>query len=198
MICLELLGMSRSGKTTQKKRLQDKLSEDGLNIVTLERPKIPFSEFDSLAEFHDFLINFFSEKINANQDKDVIILDRGLYDRQVLLDFDYSNFALSLQEYSQLRTKIQQSLPEISRGYVFMISPEESLMRWGAQKAQGLDYSHLNGGLNSGDTVEGLTRLYQIYQSFLYDPKLQEVEGLASKEGISRKILEGLPNATKR
>jgi len=194
MICLELLGMSRAGKTTQRKLLQERLALEGFKATTLERPKIPFSEFNSLVDFHDFLIDFFRRGISSCDGQDFVILDRGLYDRQILLDFDYDNSSLSPEEYSRLRAKIQNNLRLIKKGYVFMVSPEESLKRWIAQREAGLDYSSLNLGLNSGDTLDGLSRLYRGYLALLKDTKLQQISGIDSKETCTESLIRGIRN----
>ena len=192
MVCIELLGMSRAGKTTQKNSLLEKLNQDGVSAVTLERPKIPFSEFKSTYHFHDFLINYFNENIESNKDKDFIILDRGLYDRQVLLDFDYKDSAISHDEYSILSKKLTEAKVHVDKGYVFMVSPEESIRRWEDQRAQGLDYSHLNKGLNAGDDLTGLQNFHQGYSALLDNPVLEKIEGLDSREYNLNKILGGL------
>jgi len=190
MICLELLGMSRAGKTTQKGYLLKVLQREGHSVTTLERPKIPFSEFGSVHDFHDYLISFFDEKIGASQNTDFVVLDRGLYDRQVLLDFDYGIGAISGGEYHKLQQRLEGVLPRVDKGLVFMISPEESLRRWDAQRAQGLDYSYLNEGLDSGDNMEGLANLHQRYSSLLDNPILKRIDGRDLTDINSRKIME--------
>jgi len=194
MICLELLGMSRAGKTTQKNRLLERLSQKSMSVVTLERPKIAFSEFESLFLFHDFLIKYFNDGIKLNRYKDFIILDRGLYDRQVLLDFDYCSSTISPREYAILKQKLTEAMGQVDNGFVFMIPPEESIRRWGMQRKQGLDYSHLNNGLCTGDDLEGLRMLYQMYSLILEGPKLERIEGFNSREenlgNILKKIQE--------
>jgi len=192
MVCIELLGMSRAGKTTQKNSLLEKLSQDGVSVVTLERPKIPFSEFESTYHFHDFLINYFNENTELNKDKDFIILDRGLHDRQVLLYFDYKNSSISHDEYSALSKKLKESKSYVDKGFVFMVSPEESIKRWEAQKKQGLDYSYLNEGLNTGDDLICLQGFHQSYSALLDNPALERIEGLNSIEHNLNIILEGL------
>jgi thymidylate kinase len=190
MACLELLGMSRAGKTTQKGYLLKALQQEGYGVVTLERPKIPFSEFGSVHDFHSYLIDFFDEEIEANLKADFIILDRGLYDRQVLLDFDHGIGAISEGEYHQLRQRLESVLPRVDKGLVFMLSPEESLRRWESQKTQGLDYSYLNNGLDSGDDMVGLSNLHRRYASLLDNPQLEKIDGGDLIDVNSRKIME--------
>lgn len=195
MICLELLGMSRAGKTTQRQMLSERLDSEGINATTVERPKVPFSKFKSLYHFHDHLIDFFGEEITKNQDKDVIILDRGANDRSVLLSLDYQDKAVSSSEYEKLNHKLQELASEIDVGFLFMVSPEESLRRWGAQKTSGLDFSHLNKGLPLWDNYGGLKRLYDAYTTLVDKPHMQLIDGSNSIDSNFNKIFRDVQNA---
>lgn len=192
MQCIEFLGMSRAGKTTQKNFLYERLSNEGARVTSLGRPNISFSDFGSVAEFHWFMIEHFEEGIKSNQDSDFVILDRGFYDRQVLLDFDYANAVLSDSDYGSIKQLLSQRRGFVDRGFIFLVSPGESLKRWSAQRSEGLDYSHLNEGLDSGDNFKGLNWLYGSYSALSRERGLQVIDGLNSKEANFDKILEGL------
>lgn len=195
MICLELLGMSRAGKTTQRQMLSEKLSSEGISATTVERPKVPFSKFKSLYHFHDHLIDFFREEITKNQDKDVIILDRGANDRSVLLSLDYKDKTISSPEYEKLNRKLQELASEINTGFLFMVSPEESLKRWDAQKTSGLDFSHLNKGLPSWDNYRNLKRLHGAYATLANKPHIQLIDGSDPIDSNFNKIFRGIQDA---
>lgn len=180
MICLELLGMSRAGKTTQRKMLSERLYSERIDTTIIERPTIPFDEFKSLYHFYDYLLDFSNEEIDKNQDKDVVILDRGANDRGVILNLDYQDNLISSLEYEKLNYKLQGLVPKIDMGFLFMVPPEESLRRREAQKISGLDFSYLNHGLPLWDNYENLTRLYNSYSSLLGEPRIRFIDGLRS------------------
>jgi thymidylate kinase len=197
MICLELLGMSRAGKTTQKQMLSERLQSKGVDSTTIERPKIPFNKFNSLYHFHDYLIDFFNEEIDKNKNKDVIILDRGGNDRGVLLNLDYKSNTISSSDYNALNSKLQELIPKIDIGFLFIVPPKESLKRWHAQKTKGLDFSHLNKGLPSWDNYRNLKTLYNAYSSLIDNQHIQPINGLDTIDSNFNKIFRSITKNAK-
>ena len=198
MVCIELLGMSRAGKTTQKNGLLKKLNDEGVNAITIERPKIPFSSFGSIYDFHRFLFDYLRREIDANSDKELVILDRGIHDRGVLLDFDYRLGEISGTEYRSLKRDLVSAESYIDQGFVFMVSPEESIRRWSGQVEAGMDSSYLNTGLNTGDNLRELGWMHGKYESLLANSKLQKIDGARSIEENHRQIAEAIYNGAKR
>jgi thymidylate kinase len=188
MICIELFGMSRAGKTTQKNCLLNAIEREGLQVATIERPRIHFREFSSVRGFHDHYITHLNEGVERNFDKDLVVLDRGFYDRGILLEFDYGKSCLTPEDYMALQKRIKRGQSKIDKGFLFMLSPEESLERFTAQKREGLDSSHLNSGLVDGDEPRNLTTLYQKYLTLARDPKIEVIDTLKTVEEIAEEI----------
>ena len=198
MACIEIFGMSRSGKTTQINALVDTLNREELSSVVVGRPMVPFKEFSSVPSFHRHYLNHLVDAIEANRDKDFVILDRGVYDRAVLLDFDLENGSISAREYRKLRRELEQNIPKVDTGFLFMVSPEESLRRYVSQRAKGLDFSYLNTGLISGDEPKNLETLYQMYQELEGLPKIKTIDALRDVTDISQEIASCILNHAER
>lgn len=192
---LELLGMSRAGKTTQKQLLKKELDSEGSDVSMIERPKIPFSKFNSLYHFHNYLVNYFGRELEKNQDRDFVIVDRGAHDRQVLLELDYQDGNLSRREYGALSSDLRRISAKTNLGFLLMVSPEESISRWESQKEKGLDFSHLNKGLPSWDNYRDLKRLHDAYLPLVDNSKIRYVNGKDSVETNLHKILGEIRNA---
>ena len=192
MICLELLGMSRAGKTTHKNKLVKLMDDNQIETIGLSRPKIPFSEFDSAYHFHRFLIDYYNQEIDKNKDKDLIIIDRGFYDRSILLHFDYEHGQISDSKYNLLNNELKSLRNKVDCGFVFMIDPRKSLVRLPLQRLKGRDYSYLNKGLIDGEDLKGLSRLYELYDNLLKETTLKRIEGTNPIKINSNRIIEGV------
>lgn len=195
MINLELLGMSRAGKTTQKQMLKEEFSLRGLDAHIIQRPKVPFSKFGSLYCFHDYLADYFGEELDKNVDRDVNIVDRGANDRKILLGLDYCDGNISRQEYRELKSKLDSVSAKTDLCFLFMVSPKESISRWKAQKEAGLDFSYLNDGLPSWDNYQDLKRLHNAYVPLVGGSGVIYIDGTGAIKNNFQRIMEEIENA---
>jgi len=192
MQCIELLGMSRAGKTTQIEAITADLERQGLKTKVVGRPKVPFSTFGSPAEFHRHYLNYLFQNVAHAGSNDVVLLDRGFYDRVVLSQFDYEQGFLSGEEYAQIRQIVETGSALVGRGFLLLLSPEESLRRFVAQRKQGLDFSYLNKGMVDCDEPQNLEILYEKYKQLSGDPRLETIDANQSAEKTTRAILWSL------
>lgn len=176
MKLIEFLGVSRAGKTSQIQTTQDRLVSRGFDTTIVQRPKIPFSDYPSLYDFHMSLVDFFLAQIGREGARDYVLLDRGFLDRQTLAGFDFSRMALSQQQYDQICAAVGDGLHQTDDFFLFFVPREISLGRIPVQASNGLDYSHLNGGL-SVDEPDELDAMIPLYQ------RLREYERLTTISG---------------
>ncbi|MHA1876047.1 MAG: hypothetical protein ACTSUC_06360 [Promethearchaeota archaeon] len=162
---IEFLGMSRAGKTTQIRRLTEILECRKLDVSLWTRPKVKFKDFKSPADFHQFIIEDMIKKYESNG-SDILIYDRGFYDRYALLEFDYKNKEISLDVKEDLQSYVL-NMNKNDHSFLFLVGPNLSLIRWKSQKKEGLDSSNLNKGMKTGDHLRGLKNLFSIYTKIM-------------------------------
>ncbi len=197
-IVIELLGISRSGKTTQLRLLAYELNKAGHTYTVVDRPSISYRENQNLEEWHLFYYQYLCEA----QDRflriktDYLIYDRGFCDRLALLTADYEAGFLKKTFFDLLVGSIKSNLNLIDFAFLFMLSPEQSLARMSRQHAQKLDKSSLSKGLTTRDNKKGLEFMMKIYQSLaLENPnkKWYIVDGIISikkTHAMIKKILD--------
>lgn len=198
MKCVELLGMSRAGKTTQIQEVAKAMQNAGFSMAVVGRPHVEFKTFSSATEFHHHYLRYLAKAIEHNSGKDFVVLDRGFYDRMVLARFDYENGALSSEGYRGVEASIQEHTPRVDVGLLLMLSPEESLRRFVEQKRKGLDFSYLNEGMIDCDQLAALRALHTRYQSLANNPKLNLLDATQDISTVSQAIVRLMTSHGKR
>lgn len=192
---LEFLGLSRSGKSTQRNLLAGYLTSQHIPHKVLERPNVSFRQAGTAENFHRILFQHFSEGLSyglANP-QEIVVLDRGFYDRSVLLQEDLASGSVSRDFAESLQAQILPNLGGIDHGFLFMVEPVVSLSRWDSQREEGLDSAHLNQGLTDLDTVEGLNRLHGAYTRLHEQyPHLVRIDGSQNRKLTHYRILTAL------
>jgi hypothetical protein len=195
MPVIELFGMSRAGKTTQINLLKDYLEKEGASHIVCGRLPKKFSEVGSLERFHEESIDHIlrSYETYLGSQKDYLIIDRGPYDREVMIDYDIHLNRLQPGFKDSMIAKITEGQGFVDKALLMLITPEESVRRWEGQAARGLDNSGMNSGLDPDEGIESLTYLKNSYISFgLRREGVTMVDCIADIDTIHNIILKNL------
>jgi thymidylate kinase len=201
---IEFLGVSRSGKTTQVQLLASALKDAGYSCTVVRRPANSLQESETLEQWHILVYQYLcaAQEAYFREPTDYLIYDRGFYDRLALLIADYADGHVSETFRDKLVGAIIPRLDHIDFAFVFLLSPELSLARWSRQRAEGLDKSSLNSGLDTRDNLEGLKYMagvYRVLRTEYTGPKWHEIDGSIPAEETHVTIMNilgiGLPKA---
>lgn len=191
MTLIELLGISRAGKTTQIEFLAKSFEKQGKSYSIFKRPNIPFKHLGNLERFHLF---FYEQICGAYDDYiangvDFLIFDRGFYDRLVMLEADYDSYEINEDFRNNLSDRFIEKLPLVDYPLMLMVNSKNSLKRWKQQKQSGLDNSKLNDGLNSMDDLGNLKYLSKLYLGLNRRyPQIREINANLSMEKVTSEI----------
>ena len=168
MLTVELFGLSRSGKTSALRGLLEEGDQKGYKCSSIGRAPIDFKDCSSVGDFHTRMLDYFESQLDnsGNQESDFLFLDRGPYDREVMLGVDHSAGLIGNRTYETERKRSLILQQVIDLPLLFLVDPEISEQRKRAQRSEGLDYSHLCDGLETNDELEGLRKLFRSYSDF--------------------------------
>lgn len=189
---IEFLGVSRSGKTSQMRMVKERLVCQGYDVATVQRPDIPFSNYASLYDFHRSLVAYFLGQVALNTHRDFVLLDRGFLDRQTLAKFDFTRGAISSGQYQSIVDATEREIQRTDRFFLFVVPEAISLGRLVEQARQGLDNSHLNGGLSIKEEDE-LSALIPMYLEVQKTPRLTVIDGTKNLDQNNDLILKEVP-----
>lgn len=194
MYTIEFLGLSRAGKTSQIKLLEDVLNTKSTRYACFRRPHISLEKMGTVEKFHETMLEKMCEIYNSSTSKnlDFLIYDRGFYDRIALLNIDLRTNAISETFYNNFLPKLYANTEKIDRTFIFFINPEGSLNRWPAQKKEMLDTTRLNKGLQTCDDLAGLKLLNKIYLDLLKEIKCENciIDGQIDKVKTHQQIIQ--------
>jgi thymidylate kinase len=202
---IEFLGMSRSGKTTQVQLLASVLKDAGYSCTVVGSLTKSFQESETLEQWHILMYEYLcaAQEAHFRDSTDYLIYDRGFYDRLALLIADYAGGHVSETFRDELAGAIIPRLNHVDFAFVFLLSPELSLARWSRQRAEGLDRSSLDSGLDTRDNLEGLKYMAQVYRVLRTEcvgPKWYEIDGSIPVEETHVTIMNilgiGLPEGS--
>lgn len=187
----EFLGMPRSGKTTQIKRLVKMLQGVGKSCI-VAKPEVRFEQAGSLEKFHLLtyrnLFNLYDMYCRGRQSH--LIFDRGFYDRLVFLRADQIRRNLSDEFVEGLSIEIKKRLNNIDTALLLRVNPEISLNRLEVQKTEG---EHVIRFMNNFDTLEhfeGLSFLFGLYEDLVKSyPCVKRINCSLSKDEVTSQIL---------
>jgi len=172
MAIIEFFGMERAGKSTQIRLLIAELTHVKLSFALHKRPPINFKEGYNL------------------EYSGVLIFDRGLYDRLVLLHLDYKNGEVSKKFKEDLSRNIEDHLNLIDHPIMFLIPPKISLERWPLQIIENRDNLRL---IEELDTIENRLDMHYLFNGYnvLKEryPNITEIDGTRAREDIHKDIL---------
>ncbi|MBS3134574.1 hypothetical protein J4214_05065 [Candidatus Woesearchaeota archaeon] len=192
MAIIEFFGMERAGKSTQIRLLIAELTHVKLSFALHKRPPINFKEGYNLEYFHS---KYYESIFDAFQryhteDSGVLIFDRGLYDRLVLLHLDYKNGEVSKKFKEDLSRNIEDHLNLIDHPIMFLIPPKISLERWPLQIIENRDNLRL---IEELDTIENRLDMHYLFNGYnvLKEryPNITEIDGTRAREDIHKDIL---------
>lgn len=199
MLTIELFGLSRTGKTSTLRSLERHFVSSGQRCQVIVRAPISFRDCNGLEDFHVKMASYFEQKMAEVQGSspDYILMDRGPYDREVMLQADHADGKLSSVSYGQIKGSLLRLQPKVDLPLLFMVDPVTSLARVHSQRDEGLDYSHMCAGLNTRDNVAELTNLFDRYATFQQTkPEIVRVDAYGSLEENLKLVLEKI--ASKR
>jgi thymidylate kinase len=192
-LSVEIFGISRTGKTSTLLGLVSHFEKSGESCEVIARPPIDFKSCASLEDFHDKILSYLETNIPRLKGGKprYLLMDRGPYDREVMLDADYMDSQIGRGFYVEAKERLARLQTGIDLPLMFLITPETSLARIGTQRDEGLDYSHLCVGLNTRDTLEGLGQLYAKYVAFQKEkPKINEIHVTGNLDGTIHAVLK--------
>lgn len=192
MLTIELFGLSRTGKTSTLRSLEKHFASIGQSSQVIARAPISFRDCKGLEDFHTKMASYFEQKMAEAQGSttDYVLMDRGPYDREVMLQADHTDGQLSDRFYDGARARLMTLQPKVDLPLLFMIDPVTSLARVQNQRDEGLDYAHMCAGLNTRDNVAELTNLFDRYTTFQQTkPEIVRVDAYGSPEENVRLVL---------
>lgn len=165
MLTVELFGISRTGKTSTLRSLASFFDAMGERCEIIGRPPIDFKSCRGLEDFHEKMLAYLELHIPRAKGTNPVYLfmDRGPYDREVMLDADNADGQVSAEFYRVTKERLLRLQPQIDVPLLFLTDPATSLARVHTQRDEGLDYSHMCQGLNTRDTVGELGQLFDRY-----------------------------------
>lgn len=165
MLTIELFGLSRTGKTSTLRNLVSHFQAEGKRCEVIGRAPIDFKACRDLEDFHERMLLFLEQRLPEVQRNkpDYVLMDRGPYDREVMLEVDHRDGQVGSQFYKMATERLLRLQPQIDIPLLFLVEPATSLARIGSQRDEGLDYSHMCVGLNTRDTIEELGRVFDQY-----------------------------------
>lgn len=183
MLTIELFGLSRTGKTSTLRSLEKHFVSEGQGCQVIARAPISFRDCNGLDDFHVKMASYFGQKMEEAQrgNPDYVLMDRGPYDRELMLEADHAEGQVSGGSYVRLKDLLLRLQPKVDLPLLFMIDPATSLARVHSQRDEGLDYSHMCAGLNTRDSPSELTKLFQRYATFQQTkPEIVRVDAYGS------------------
>ncbi|MEK6909279.1 MAG: hypothetical protein AABX23_04475 [Nanoarchaeota archaeon] len=167
MLTIELFGISRTGKTSTLRNLASHFEANGERCEIIGRAPIDFKSCRDLEDFHQKMLLYLEQRIPEAQERKphYLLMDRGPYDRQVMLEADHQDGKVGDQVYRDATQRLLSLEPKIDIPLIFLVDPTTSLARIGSQRDEGLDYSHMCVGLNTRDNVAELGRLFDQYSA---------------------------------
>lgn len=192
MLTIELFGLSRTGKTSTLRSLESHFASNGQRCQVITRAPISFKDCNGLEDFHHKMALYFEQKMAEAQSSNpnYVLMDRGPYDREVMLQADHADEQLSTGFYDQTRNGLLRLQPKVDLPLLFMIDPRTSLERIPGQRDEGLDYSHMCAGLNTRDNVVELTKLFDMYARFyMTKPEIVRVDAYGSPQENLNEVL---------
>ncbi|MEK6915545.1 MAG: hypothetical protein AABW89_03325 [Nanoarchaeota archaeon] len=199
MLTIEIFGLSRTGKTSTLRNLEAHFGSQGQKCEVITRAPINFKDCSGLEDFHFRMASYFEQRIAEAQAKnpDYVLMDRGPYDREVMLRADNEDGELSASFYQQTSSRLERLQPLVDLPLLFMVEPATSLARIHSQRDEGLDYSYMCAGINTRDNMGELTKLFDRYAQFqIAKPEIIRVNAYGSKEETRILVLEKI--ASKR
>ncbi|MGV8142247.1 MAG: hypothetical protein ACP5NS_01270 [Candidatus Pacearchaeota archaeon] len=165
MLTIELFGLSRTGKTSTLRGLASTLEREGQRCAVIGRPPIDFKECSGLEDFHARMLDYLEAHIPEAKDTkpDYLLMDRGPYDREIMLEADHADGQVSGPFYGNAMARLLRLQTEIDIPLLFLVEPATSLARVHTQRDEGLDYSYMCVGLNTRDTPVELGGLFDRY-----------------------------------
>ncbi len=165
MITIEFFGLSRTGKTTQSRRLVDDLSSRGVSVKVYQRPKINFTDLPSMDAWHEMMISSKITQYHSSLESgaDFLIYDRGFLDRKVMLDLDFAAGTIRRQTHNKISSSLHTYIKKVNFPLLFLVDPATSLSRVESQMVNGLDNSHFCKGMSKRDDFKGLSELIPAY-----------------------------------
>ncbi len=165
MLTIELFGLSRTGKTSTLRGLASTLEGKGQRCAVIGRPPIDFKECKDLEDFHERMLRYLETHVPESKgtNPDYLLMDRGPYDREIMLEADHADGQVSTPFYATAMTRLLRLQTEIDIPLLFLVEPATSLARVHMQRDEGLDYSHMCVGLNTRDTPVELGGLFDRY-----------------------------------
>lgn len=135
MRVIEFTGSPKSGKSALINRLYEALSENLLvKIINNGFRNCPFRDDDN-AVYHQQLWSTFSiansllESFHEIQKPDIMLIDRGFWDRSIWIEYLYGEGELSKNEYNFLIETVGGLLPTIDLVFNIIIPGSESVNR---------------------------------------------------------------------
>lgn len=167
MLTIELFGISRTGKTSTLRNLTSHFEANGERCEVIGRAPIDFKSCRDLEDFHQKMLLYLEQRIPEAQGRNphYVLMDRGPYDRQVMLEADHRDGKVGDGVYRDVTQRLLGLEPKIDLPLIFLVDPTTSLARIGSQRGEDLDYSHMCVGLNTRDNVAELGRLFDQYSA---------------------------------
>lgn len=194
MITLEFLGMSRTGKTSQSRAISKWLESLDKKVILVDRTAIGELSGNNLKEMHTFivkrLIDIYEKCYNR---ADFLIYDRGFYDRQAMLSWDFQNKRIQDEFMIRMMQILSEKTKLVDKAFLFMVNPENSLKRIKYQRREELDYSHLSKEVIQDDEIGTIRQLQEVYNQLKeMHPSMHIIDGNAPIEQVTLKIKKEL------
>ncbi len=139
MKVIEFFGIPRAGKTTQRKKLVQRLQEEGLKYRIFRKPRKLLEKTRNLEElnfvYFEAMVQFYER--GKQKEVDYLIFDRGLYDRIALITADYKRGEISSSFRTKLISQLESKIEQITHPFLFLVTPEISLQRKKEQRKCG-------------------------------------------------------------
>ncbi len=165
MLTIELFGVSRTGKTSTLRKLVSRLEQQGETCAIVSRAPLAFKDCKGLEDFHDQMFRYMETSLQEHTATrpNYIVMDRGPYDREIMLEADHADGQVSSGFYRGMIERIESLQQSIDLPLLFMIDPRTSLARIPTQIDEGLAYVQMCEGLNTRDNTNELQRLHDRY-----------------------------------
>ena len=191
MRIIELLGLSRSGKTTLTRKLVKSLRSEGYKTAVFERPDIDFRRLGDMAKFHELYFKSMERGYQQalSDQMDLLVYDRGFIDRKIMLALDTQEGTIDSDFSASLFKKLKRQIELTDYAFLLSVHPKVSISRIDSQRSQGLDNSHLCTGMNTREDPEELTRLIHEYNRIKDEnPRIIVINGEAPKGKVYKKV----------